>query len=44
MEHERSTKWSEKAMQTIEIHHRDSGCIGRNVQQDKENPRQEISA
>ena len=42
--HEKSTKWSKKAMQTIEIHYSDIGCIGGDIQEDKENPRQEISA
>ena len=27
-----------KAMQTIEIHYNDIGCIGGDVQQDKESP------
>lgn len=31
-------------MQTIEIHYSDIGCIGGEVPQDKESPRQEISA
>ena len=42
--HEKSTKWSKKAMQTIEIHYSDIGFIGGDIQQDKESPRQEISA
>ena len=42
--HEKSTKWSKKVMQTIEIHYNDIGFIGGDIQQDKENPRQEISA
>lgn len=42
--HEKSTKWSKKAMQTIEIHYSDIGCIGGDIQQSKESPRQEISA
>ena len=42
--HEKSTKWSKKAMQTIEIHYSDIGCIGGEIPQDKESPRQEISA
>ena len=42
--HEKSTKWSKKAMQTIEIHYSDIGFIGRDIPQDKESPRQEISA
>ena len=42
--HEKSTKWSKKAMQTIEIHYNDIGCVGGDIQQDKESPRQEISA
>ncbi|MCI9311366.1 MAG: DUF4368 domain-containing protein [Lawsonibacter sp.] len=41
--HEKSTKWSKKAMQTIEIHYNDIGCIGGDIPQDKESPRQEIS-
>jgi site-specific DNA recombinase len=42
--HEKSTKWSKKVMQTIEIHYSDIGCIGGEIPQDKESPRQEISA
>lgn len=42
--HEKSTKWSKKAMQTIEIHYNDIGFIGRDIPQNKESPRQEISA
>jgi DNA invertase Pin-like site-specific DNA recombinase len=42
--HEKSTKWSKKAMQTIEIHYSDIGYIGGDIQQNKESPRQEISA
>jgi ribosomal protein L32 len=42
--HEKSTKWSKKAMQTIEIHYSDIGFIGGDIPQDKESPRQEISA
>ena len=42
--HEKSTKWSKKAMQAIEIHYNDIGCIGGDIPQDKESPRQEISA
>jgi len=42
--HEKSTKWSKKAMQTIEIHYSDIGYIGEDIPQDKESPRQEISA
>jgi hypothetical protein len=42
--HEKSTKWSKKATQTIEIHYNDIGCIGGDIPQDKEIPRQEISA
>lgn len=42
--HEKSTKWSKKAMQTIEIHYSDIGFIGGDIPQGKESPRQEISA
>ena len=42
--HEKSTKWSKKAIQTIEIHYSDIGCVGGDIPQDKESPRQEISA
>ena len=42
--HEKSTKWSKKAMQTVEIHYTDIGYVGGNIPQDKENSRQEISA
>ena len=42
--HEKSTKWSKKAMQTIEIQYSDIGFIGGDIPQGKENPRQEISA
>ena len=42
--HEKSTKWSKKAMQTVEIHYNDIGCVGEDIQQDKKSPRQEISA
>ena len=42
--HEKSTKWSKKAMQTIEIHYSDIGYIGGDIPQNKESPRQEISA
>ncbi len=42
--HEKSTKWSKKAIQTIESHYNDIGCIGGDIQQDNESPRQEISA
>ena len=42
--HEKSTKWSKKAMQTIEIHYSDIGFICGDIPQDKESPRQEISA
>ncbi len=42
--HEKSTKWSKHALQTIEIHYNDIGYVGGDIQQDKENPRQEISA
>ena len=42
--HEKSTKRSKTAMQTIEIHYSDIGYIGGDIQQDKESPRQEISA
>ena len=42
--HEKSTKWSKKAIQTIEIHYSNIGCVGEGGPQDKENPRQEISA
>lgn len=42
--HEKSTKWSKKAMQTIEIYYTDIGCVGEEGPQDKESPRQEISA
>lgn len=42
--HEKSTKWSKKAMQTIEIHCSDIGCIGGDASQYKESPWQEISA
>lgn len=42
--HEKSTKWSKKATQTIEIHYNDIGYVGRDIPQDKESPRQEISA
>ena len=42
--HEKSAKWSKKAMQTIEIHYNDIGCISGDTQQSRENPRQEISA
>lgn len=31
-------------MQTIKIHYNDIGRVGGNIQQDKESPRQEISA
>ena len=31
--HEKSTKWSKKAMQTIEIHYSDIGFIGGDIQQ-----------
>ena len=41
---EKSTKWSKKVMQTMEIHYNDIGCIGEDVQQGKESPRREISA
>ncbi len=41
---EKSAKWSKKVMQTIEIHYIDIGCIGGEVPQNKESPRQEISA
>lgn len=42
--HEKSTKWSKKALQTIEIHYTDIGCISKDTPQGKESPRQEISA
>ena len=42
--HEKNTKWSKKAMQTIEIYYTDIGCVGEGGPQDKESPRQEISA
>lgn len=42
--HEKSAKWSKKAMQTIEIHYTDIGCVGAGTSQYKESPRQEISA
>ena len=42
--HEKSTKWSKKAMQTIEIHYTDIGCIGMGTPQGKESPRQEITS
>ena len=42
--HEKNTKWSKKAMQTIEIYYSDIGFIGGDIPQDKESPRQEISA
>ena len=42
--HEKSTKWSKKAMQTIEIYYTDTGCVGEEGPQDKESSRQEISA
>ena len=42
--HEKNTKWSKKALQTIEIHYNDIGCIGGEAPQDKESSRQEISA
>ena len=42
--HEKSTKWSKKAMQTVEIHYTDIGYVGGDIQQSKESPRQEISA
>ena len=42
--HEKSTKWSKKAMQTVEIHYTDIGYIRGKAQQDEESPRQEISA
>ena len=42
--HEKSMKRSKKAMQTIEIHYNDIGCIGGDAQQDEKSPRQEISA
>ena len=42
--HEKSTKWSKNAMQTIEIHYSDIGFIGGDIPQDGESPRQEISA
>ena len=41
--HEKSTKWSKKAMQTIKIHYNDIGRVGGDIQQDEESPRQEIS-
>ena len=41
--HEKSMKWSKKAMQTIEIRYNDIGFIGSDMPQDKESPRQEIS-
>ena len=41
--HEKSTKWSKKAMQTIEIRCSDIGFIGGDIPQDGESPRQEIS-
>lgn len=41
---EKSIKWSKKAMQTIEIHYSGIGYIGGEDPQDKESPRQEISA
>lgn len=40
----RKAIWSKKAMQTIETHYSDIGCIGGKVPQDKESPQQEISA
>ena len=42
--HEKSTKWSKNALQTIEIHYSDIGWISGEVPQDKKSPRQEISA
>ena len=42
--HEKSTKWSKNALQTIEIHYNDIGWIGEEDPQDKKSPRQEISA
>ena len=44
MVQEKSTKWSKKAMQTVEIHYTDIGCIGGDIRQDEKSPRQEISA
>jgi hypothetical protein len=40
----KSVKWSKNASQTIKIYDTDIGYIGGNAPQDKENPRQEISA
>ena len=42
--HEKSTKWSKHALQTIEIHYSDIGYIGGDIRQDEKSPRQEISA
>ena len=42
--HEKSTKWSKKAIQTSDIHYSDIGFIGGDIPQDEESPRQEISA
>nr|WP_300886620.1 DUF4368 domain-containing protein [uncultured Acetatifactor sp.] len=42
--HEKSAKWSKKAMRAIEIHYTDIGFIGGDIPQGKESPRQEISA
>jgi len=39
--HEKSTKWSKKATQTIEIHYTDIGCVG---VAEEEKPRQELLA
>ncbi|MCI8537942.1 MAG: DUF4368 domain-containing protein [Oscillospiraceae bacterium] len=36
--HEKSTKWSKKAMQTIEIHYSGIGSIGGDIPQNKESP------
>ena len=36
--HEKSTKWSKKAMQTVEIHYTDIGCIGGAFRKTKKAP------
>ena len=41
--HEKSTKWSKKTIQTIEIHYRDIGCVGGDIPQDKESPAGNLS-
>jgi hypothetical protein len=42
--HEKSVKYSKHAEQTVEIHYTDIGYISGDTPQDKESPRQEISA